>query len=634
MIFGYIRVRKDWISAHILKNCLEHKSDTAHREVEAPGAADLKVKKKIYLDKRVRTHENPLFTKWCRGRMNRAPSEEERSDELLQEKKISSIEENMDIPLPGKRTFSMEEESKENFQVDWKTDSKMVSSKPSAQMKHDEKFQDGRKTMRKPTTSLNNDEKIQVGWRGNRKQRSPNYVRLNLQVKKTWYDSLSDEDKKEKLQVKTEKATKELESENGKDNDDESTQPSRNVSKLDEVTKVNLAADNEDDDSESTDPPKDDNKSSDIKEVKRIDDEMKILKCNLCDYNFESMRADLDKTTLAVHFRIKHPLEKRGYRRLIHGIKKLGPTIIRSHRRNRPDHRINFWAKKTASTHASVTSQKSPKRSRRKKEFIRTGALLPDNIRLNNYVTCTRMSQKDFNSQCANLTSIRECSREVMCDAHSSLYKLKQISQKLKQILSQSSDVTSDWKKFKKVHSRNYGYLSSAINHPEIWKEIELISKLVNDFNKCKENLEEYKEAILRRFSSSVNPLRQQAPSKPKPERFWRFTRYRKPKEYQECLKPEAIRPKKVSYSEEEFKTISLQAFYSPAIKETMTSWERDGAFQIPKTTLEAVNNIKNHYPRIRAWNPLKILQRLSTNWSIRHELQDKQEENENDKTN
>ena len=162
------------------------------------------------------------------------------------------------------------------------------------------------------------------------------------------------------------------------------------------------------------------------------------MKCNLCEYNFENMRADLNKTTLAVHFRIKHPMEKRGYRRLIHGIRKLGPTIIRSHRRNRPDHRINFWAKQVKPTHASVTSLKSPRRSKRKKEFIRTGALLPDVIRLNNHVTCTRMSQKDFISQCANLTSIKECSRKIECDAHSSLYKLKQISSKLKQILSQS----------------------------------------------------------------------------------------------------------------------------------------------------------------------------------------------------
>ena len=327
-----------------------------------------------------------------------------------------------------------------------------------------------------------------------------------------------------------------------------------------------------------------------MKEVEQIDNEVKILKCNLCEYNFESMRADLNKTTLAVHFRLKHPMEKRGYRRLIHGIRKLGPTIVRSHRRNRPDHRINFWAKQIKPSHANVTSLKSPRRSKRKKEFVRTGALLPDVIRLNNHNTCTRMSQKDFKSQCANLTSIKECSRKTDCDAHSSLYNLKQISQKLKQLLSQSSNVTSDWKKFKKVHSQSYGYLSSAINHPEIWREIEYISKLVDNFNKCKENLEEYREAILGKFSSPVNPLRIQAPSKPKPERFWRFTRYRKQEKLQGCMRPKAFRPGNISYSEEEFKTISLQAFYSPAIRETMTGWEKEGTFQTLRATLEAVS--------------------------------------------
>ena len=84
MIFRYIRERKDWFSALIQKNRLEQESDTAHIEVE-----DLEVKKKIYLD----DQDNPLFTEWCRGRMNKDPSDEVRSDELLQEKKGSSRKE-------------------------------------------------------------------------------------------------------------------------------------------------------------------------------------------------------------------------------------------------------------------------------------------------------------------------------------------------------------------------------------------------------------------------------------------------------------------------------------------------------------------------------------------------------------
>ena len=88
-----------------------------------------------------------------------------------------------------------------------------------------------------------------------------------------------------------------------------------------------------------------------------------------------------------------------------------------------------------------------------------------------------------------------------ICDAHLSLRNLKQITNNLKQILNQSSKLTTDWKRFKKVHSRNFGYLSSAVNNPEIGNEVRLISELVDRFNKIKENLEEYKEVIANKFA-------------------------------------------------------------------------------------------------------------------------------------
>ena len=140
MIFRQIRARKDWVLALIWRNRLEHESDIAHIEVE-----DLEVKKKIYLDKWEETQENPLFTEWCRGRMNKDPSGEVRSDELLQEKKVSSREEKVDVPLPGKRISLRREESR--------TILKTGSSNLSAQVEHDEKFQVGRKIYRKPTNS-------------------------------------------------------------------------------------------------------------------------------------------------------------------------------------------------------------------------------------------------------------------------------------------------------------------------------------------------------------------------------------------------------------------------------------------------------------------------------------------------
>ena len=83
------------------------------------------------------------------------------------------------------------------------------------------------------------------------------------------------------------------------------------------------------------------------------------MKCRLCDYSFNKARADMDRLTLAVHFKIRHPSEKKGDGRLIHKIRKLRPTTAPpiKHGRNRPDHRINFWAKIPVATQANVTSQ-------------------------------------------------------------------------------------------------------------------------------------------------------------------------------------------------------------------------------------------------------------------------------------
>ena len=53
-----------------------------------------------------------------------------------------------------------------------------------------------------------------------------------------------------------------------------------------------------------------------------------------------------------------------------------------------------------------------------------------------------------------------------------------------------------------------------------------------------------------------------------------------------------------------------------------MTIWEMHGTFQASEATLEAINNIKNHHPRIKAWKPSKILQQISTNWSRRDDIQ------------
>ena len=98
-IFRHIRARKDWFSALLRRNRLEHENDIAHIEAE-----DLEVKKKMYLDQ-----ENPLFIKWCRGRMDKEPPGEADFDILLQEKKGSSGEEQeiMDKEPPGEVNFDI-----------------------------------------------------------------------------------------------------------------------------------------------------------------------------------------------------------------------------------------------------------------------------------------------------------------------------------------------------------------------------------------------------------------------------------------------------------------------------------------------------------------------------------------------
>ena len=289
------------------------------------------------------------------------------------------------------------------------------------------------------------------------------------------------------------------------------------------------------------------------------------------------------------------------------------------HKRNRPDHRINFWARIPVYTQTKVTSEKSQKRTKRKKESIRAGALLPDVIRLNNHVKHSSLSRNNFESNCQKLSQV--CNKEEICDTHLSLYNLKQISSSFRFILGRPLETIPDWKRYKRVHSRNFGYLNSAINNPEIKQEIELVSELVDKFNKIKENLEEYKEDIASRIPPPSNPLRQQAPGKPEPGRFWKLTQQHKQKT-EKCTKMRNSNQGKWGYSNKQFEAISLQAFYSPAIREAMTVWEEYGAFQIDETTLEAVNNLKNHYPRIGTWKPSKILQQISTNWNKRDTLQ------------
>ena len=184
------------------------------------------------------------------------------------------------------------------------------------------------------------------------------------------------------------------------------------------------------------------------------------------------------------------------------------------------------------------------------------------------------MSPKDFKTQCASLTG--KCQKDTPCKAHISLENLERISSKLSEILSQSREVTTDWTKNKKVHSASYGYLNLAINQPKIWKEVELIKILVERFNNSRERLWKYKQEISNKIFLKPNPLRQTAPRRPTTSRFFK----------QKWCKPQEISSTRTrmfrnyTYNNKEFKLISLRAFYSSSIRETMTIWEENSSDQ------------------------------------------------------
>ena len=80
----------------------------------------------------------------------------------------------------------------------------------------------------------------------------------------------------------------------------------------------------------------------------------------------------------------------------------------------------------------------------------------------------------------------------------------------------------------------------------------------------------------------------------------------------------------RAGYSEKRFEEISLQAFHSPAIRETMSIWETYGTLPTSKAASEAINSLKFRFPRIKSWKASKILQSLSTNWHQRDQIQNR----------
>merc|ERR1712015_168377 len=105
------------------------------------------------------------------------------------------------------------------------------------------------------------------------------------------------------------------------------------------------------------------------------------------------------------------------------------------------------------------------------------------------------MSNKEYDANCKSLKKV--CKLSIECSAHSSLNNLKVISKNLKTILAQSELLSKDWDKQKKVHSGKYGYLSMAVNYPEILYQTKLIKRLVRSFNNGREKVIKYRDTIL-----------------------------------------------------------------------------------------------------------------------------------------
>ena len=251
-------------------------------------------------------------------------------------------------------------------------------------------------------------------------------------------------------------------------------------------------------------------------------------------------------------------------------------------------------------TQSNSTSEKScktekVKRFRKKKEFIRANALVPDTIRMSNYISCSRMSSKIYKSRCKSLT--KKCKEEEICVAHKSWNKLRNISTNLKKILAQSDELSSDWLQSKKIYLGNYGYLDLAVNFPEIWEEIELINKLTRSFNESRIMVNKFKNTILNHYINSGNPFsikeRSSPPSTPHPI----ATRL----------------SKSFTYCSKVFKKISIRAFLSEHIREILSEWENNPSS--PINTIEAADTvldyIKMEYPKLKDWSNKKLLTRI-----------------------
>ena len=80
----------------------------------------------------------------------------------------------------------------------------------------------------------------------------------------------------------------------------------------------------------------------------------------------------------------------------------------------------------------------------RKKMQIGIGALLPDIIRLGDYISCSRIPSKNFSNRCKDLQT--KCKQMKECKVHTSFKNLRNLSKKLNMIWSNPERFSRDWK--------------------------------------------------------------------------------------------------------------------------------------------------------------------------------------------
>ena len=71
MLFRFIKGKKDWLSKHILRNRLEHRTKIAQKQVKVKDTNDSKIWENLHPGNQVSTQNPPPFEVWCTERMNK-----------------------------------------------------------------------------------------------------------------------------------------------------------------------------------------------------------------------------------------------------------------------------------------------------------------------------------------------------------------------------------------------------------------------------------------------------------------------------------------------------------------------------------------------------------------------------------